>query len=180
MVRHVRVESITDLFSSELFVLQDLHVHLDDGPEVVTFERLHERRTHSVIMVAVTSARQVSLVREFAAGPATRILKLPTGLVEAGETAEETARRELREELGLDSRRVERLARIRAQPGHSDAFTDVVLMRELFESPAIGDEIEQLDIVAWPLSDFDALVADGRLADARTIAALSIAAMRLR
>ena len=71
------------------------------------------------------------------------------------------------------------MGRLWAEPGHSDAFTDVVLMTQLVTSTASGDEPELVFLRLCPLGSLYELVGTGELCDARTIAALGMTAHRL-
>ena len=162
---------MNDLYSSKLFSLQAIEVEFENGA-VRTFERLVEHRRHYVLMVAVTGAHEVLLVWEFSPGLGRHVLRLPSGRVDDGETPTDAARRELCEELGLDSGSQRIVHRFHNAPGHSDGFTDVVLLTDLRPSRLAGDEPEQLEQIAWPLGDLESLLEESAATDVRTIAAL--------
>ena len=166
-----RVTRIEEIASSRLFILQEIDVEFRNGT-TQTFERWRERRPHSVLMVAVNEAYEVLLVWEFVAGLGRRVLRLPSGRVDKGESPASAARRELREEVGFDSGCHRIIRRFHNEPGHSDAFTDVVLLTDLRPEPLIGDEPEPLQHVAWPLREIHVLIERSTITDARTIAAL--------
>ena len=126
-------------------------------------------------MVAVNEALEVLLVWEFAAGLGRWVLMLPTGRVGEGESPDSAERRKLREELGFDSGRQRVIHRFHNEPGHSDAFTDVVLLTDLHPGSLLGDEPEPLQHVAWPLRGIHALIERSAVADARTVSALLLA-----
>ena len=174
-----RITRIDELALSRLFSLQQIDVQFGNG-SIRTFERWKERWPHSVIMVAVTEAQEVLLVSEFVAGLGRRVLRLPSGRVEDGESPASAARRELCEEVGFDSGRHRIIHRFYNEPGHSDAFTDVALLTDLRPGHLTGDEPEALTQVAWPLQEIRALIEQSVVSDVRTIAALFLAEVVLR
>lgn len=88
---------------SQLFEVEALKLQFSNGVER-TYERLANRGHGAVMMVAINENNELLLVREYACGPHDHVLTLPKGKIDAGETPEEAAHRELQEEIGYGSR----------------------------------------------------------------------------
>jgi 8-oxo-dGTP pyrophosphatase MutT (NUDIX family) len=148
----------------------------DDGEEV---EREIVEHPGSVAIVAHDRDR-VYLVRqprEPVDDPA--LLELPAGkLDEEGESPLDTARRELAEEIGKGARDWEPLTRVFLSPGFSNEECHLFLATELYDEAAQADENERIEIVAAPLAELDALLADCR--DAKTVIGLLLLREHLR
>ncbi len=94
--------------------------------------------------------------------------------------AEELARGELAEETGLRAGRMERLGRMFFAYGISDQRFDVWLATELTEGEQALEETEQgLKVGRFAITDVEAMIRDGAIADAATIASLSLARLRV-
>jgi 8-oxo-dGTP pyrophosphatase MutT (NUDIX family) len=87
----------------------------------------------------------------------------------------EVAAIELREETGLVAGRLEVLGYLFAAYGTSSQGYHVVLATDLVRGPA-ALEPEEADLVsAWfPIADVEAMIADGRMRDAHSLAALAL------
>lgn len=104
-----------------------------------------------------------------------RVLILPGGTVGSDEALAETANRELQEEVGYRADQLTYLGELRPWSKYLSLRTHVYLGRELQESKLAGDEIYPVEVRRVSLLEVDDLVADGRLQDARAIAALYLA-----
>ncbi len=73
------------------------------NPEVRTLKDLQKKEADSVVLILHDeSGGKLLLNREFRLAPGEWVYNFPAGLIEQGETLEESARRELKEETGLN------------------------------------------------------------------------------
>ena len=76
--------------------------------DIRTLEALQNKRPDSVVMILTDEAGERILVsREYRMAMAQWIYNFPAGLIDPGETPEESAKRELREETGLELIRID-------------------------------------------------------------------------
>jgi 8-oxo-dGTP pyrophosphatase MutT (NUDIX family) len=102
-------------------------------------------------MVAVTGAGDVILSREYKHGAGDVAYTLPAGFIEEGEAPAAAARRELQEETGYESDRLEGLGSYLVFPSFSGARGYLFLAREVRRGAAPNpDEFEEIDVVAVP------------------------------
>ncbi len=85
----------------------------------------------AVAVAAVNAQGWAALVRVERPMTGGTLLEAPAGLVDAGEAPEQTARRELREECGLEAARWERLGGGYSSPGFCDERISLFLATEL-------------------------------------------------
>jgi ADP-ribose pyrophosphatase len=151
-------------------------------PDGNPFERDIVRHPGAVAVVAVTGDDAVVLVHQYRPALDRWLLEIPAGTRDvAGEPSEETARRELAEEVGRTADRLALLTRTAITPGFCDEITDIYLATGL--SPVATDrhgaEERFMQVVEVPLDRFDAMVDDGSVVDASTILGVGLARRRL-
>lgn len=136
------------------------------------YERLHGRGYGAVAVVPMLDADTVLLVREYAAGVHRYELGLVKGRIDAGETPEQAANRELMEEAGYGARDVRVLRTLTLAPTYMSHQTHVVLARDLYPQRLPGDEPEALEVVPWKLAELGQLILREEFSEGRSIAAL--------
>jgi rSAM/selenodomain-associated transferase 1 len=129
-------------------------------------------------VLPLVAADRVLLVRQFRYVARRHTWEIPTGGVHAGESLEQAARRELREEAGLDARRLEHLSTTHTSKSILDEEAHLYLAEELFESPAEADHTEQIQREVVPISRALAMVDSCEIVDAMSVIALLTAAQR--
>jgi ADP-ribose pyrophosphatase len=115
---------------------------------------------------------RVVLIRQFRHAADGFIWEIPAGRLDAGESPEACAGRELEEETGMRARRLERLITIHTTPGFTDERIHLFLAEEL--EPGAQDretdEFMELHTLRW--SEVLRLVESGEVVDAKTLVSL--------
>jgi ADP-ribose pyrophosphatase len=124
-----------------------------------------------VTIVAFDPEGKLLLVSQYRHPAGRELLELPAGTLDPGETPEQCAERELQEETGYRPARLERLGGLYLAPGYCSEYQHIFLASALSASRLEGDE-EEIDLVRLPLSEALAMVASGRIEDAKTAGAL--------
>ena len=138
-----------------------------DGGEV---EREVVEHPGSVGIVAYDE-RFVHLVRQpREAVEHDRLLEIPAGKIDPGESALECGRRELAEEVGLAAERWTELHTIYSSPGYVDETIPIFAATRLSEVEANPDAEEQIEIMRLPVAEIDSALPG--IADAKTLVGL--------
>ena len=170
-LRETLIESET-VFDGVLLSVRRDRVRLPDGREGV-----REWIDHSgaVLIVAQCGDGRIVLIRQFRYPVGRFLLELPAGRIEPGEAPEACARRELLEETGYEAKRWQRLGAIDSCVGYSNERIEVFLASDLQALGAEPDSEEFLEIILLTYGQAEDSVRDGRITDAKTIAALFLA-----
>jgi len=151
------------------------------GPDGSTFERDVVHHPGAVSVVPIIDDHVV-LIRQYRAALDDLLLEIPAGKRDIdGEPPEQTAHRELVEEVGLRAGGLVRLAEFYNSPGFSDEHSYVFLAVDLepVAASAQGIEEEHMTIEQVPLDDILGLIATGEMRDAKTIIGLTLALRHL-
>jgi ADP-ribose pyrophosphatase len=98
------------------------------------------------------------------------IFEAPAGTIDEGEEPHETAYRELIEETGMKAATFVSKGWIYPSPGYTDERIWLYLAEGLSPCADYGmDDDEVIEVVRVPIMDVKAMIADGRIVDAKTI-----------
>lgn len=114
----------------------------------------------------------VTLVRQGRPAVAATLLELPAGRLDSAEDPETCGRRELLEETGLVAGKFHPLGFIHSSPGVFDEVIHLFAATNLTQMTPLPEDDEQIEPVRLPLTEARAMARDGRISDAKTIAAL--------
>jgi ADP-ribose diphosphatase len=156
---------------SRLFAIEQIDLTFSNGVER-EYERMAGSGRGAVMIVPMLTSDTMLLVREYCAGTHTYELGFPKGLIDPGESAQEAANRELKEEIGYGADKLLFVDKVAMAPAFFDATMEIFVAQNLFEQRLPGDEPEELEVVPWKLSDYKQLLAQKDFNEARSIAAL--------
>ncbi len=114
----------------------------------------------------------VLLLRQYRYATGGPLWEVPAGRLEHGEAPESCARRELREEAGVEPGRLERLTTIWTTPGFTDEAIHLFWATDLKPVAHAREPDEFIEVVTQPLSDVLRRIRDGEIRDAKTVAAI--------
>jgi ADP-ribose pyrophosphatase len=124
----------------------------------------------AVAVIALTDDNKLVVVEQYRKALERSIIEIPAGKLEPGEEPAITARRELAEETGLDCEELTYLQTFATSPGFADEVIHLYVARRLrpVKEAAQLDEDEFVELMNVSLDEAEAMVADGRIYDAKT------------
>ena len=155
---------------SQLFFQDDYYSIYTSGRNIDYIQMRNE-----VLIVPLMDRQEVILTIEPSIAFGEPTLILPGGVTEPNEAHEQTALRELQEEIGFTAARLDFLGEIRPFSKYFALQSFIYLARELTPSKLEGDEDYPILMERVLLKDFEQLIAEKRLLDGHIIAALYMA-----
>ncbi|WP_319202064.1 NUDIX hydrolase [uncultured Ilyobacter sp.] len=122
----------------------------------------------AVGILALTDDNKVILVKQYRPAVQDFVLEIPAGLIEPGESPEETAYRELEEEAGYRAKSMEKIYEYYSSPGISKSKTHIFLAKSLVKTKQSLDEDEFLEIIEASFEELQ----DLNLVDGKSILAM--------
>ncbi len=166
-----KIKNTKLIAQTRIFGVEEMELEFSNGVYRI-YERLKAGKHGAVMIVALLDSETMLLIKEYAAGVERYELAFPKGLIDAGETSEQAANRELQEEVGYAAEQLHVLRKVSLAPGYLGHQMDIVVAEGLFPSKLEGDEPEPIEVVEWKISDMDSLLDIEEFSEARSIAAL--------
>ncbi|MGB9885897.1 MAG: NUDIX hydrolase [Moorellales bacterium] len=157
------------IFSGRVIGLRVDRVALPSGGE--SLREIVEHRG-AVVIAAVNERQEVMLVRQYRKAVEEVLWELPAGTLEPDEEPLACARRELKEETGLEAREWQLLVQFYSSPGFCTERLYLFMATGLTEGRQATDTDENLTCHWVPLEQAWAMARRGEIADAKTLVGL--------
>jgi ADP-ribose pyrophosphatase len=138
------------------------------------------RQQGSVAALAVHDDGQVVLVRQYRYPVDEAVWEVPAGRLDAGETPQEGARRELEEEVGLRAAHLEPMSVFYTTPGFCDERMYLFRATGLTRVPPRPEEDERIEALTLSLEAARGMVTRGEVCEGKTLVALLLESERRR
>ncbi|MDI9371188.1 MAG: NUDIX hydrolase [Synergistaceae bacterium] len=158
------------LYTGKILNLRVDDVELPDGRKAIREVVEHEP---AVGILAVGEDGKALLVRQYRYAVGENMLEIPAGIVEKDEPFDETARRELQEEIGFYPGRLRSICSFYNSPGFCTELMELFYATDLRPSKLEEDYDEFISVVPVDKKDIPSLISEGKIRDAKTLAALS-------
>lgn len=126
----------------------------------------------AVMVVPLLDDGRVIVERQYRYPLQQVILEFPAGKLDAGETGQRCAIRELAEETGYRARQWARAGLLHPTVAYSTEFIEIWFARDLYLGPRNLDAGEFIDVLAMDPAALDAAACQGDLTDAKSLIAL--------
>ena len=110
-------------------------------------------RHQSAVAIVTIHEGSVVLVRVTREAARKKLLEIPAGKIDAGESPLDAAKRELEEEVGLQGGRWRELGSYYSSPGFTDERMYLFVAEDLEQGEQDLDPGEDIEIVRWPVDD---------------------------
>jgi ADP-ribose pyrophosphatase len=126
----------------------------------------------AVVVVPVDAKNNVLLVSQYRTPLRKKLLEVPAGGIDVGETPEKAVIREMQEETGYKPGKIKRLGGFYSTPGFSNEYLHLYLATDLAPSRLEAEDTAGIEVVRVPITKVLALVRSGKIEDAKSIAGL--------
>ncbi len=158
--------STKEIFKGKMINLELLTVELPDGNRAT---REIVRHPGAAVIIPLTEENEILMVRQFRKTIDKCLLELPAGKLDPGETPEQCAARELKEETGCSAADLKYLMSIHTSPGFSNEVLHLFVATGLTEGDQKTDADEFVSTEKISIKKLLDMVYSGEITDAKTI-----------
>lgn len=168
------IVSTETVYKGKVFDIEVAHIREGEN------EYAREIVTHhgSCVIVPVFADNRVALVRQYRHPAGKYLLEIPAGTLNENEAPETGAAREVEEEIGVSAGKIEKLCEFYVSPGFLSEKMHVFLATDFTESVQNLDEDEFLSVEKYGFEQLYAMIKNGEIEDAKTIAGVILAGVR--
>ena len=171
------VNSGNTIHKGRVFQLVRENVTLENG---VTADIDYIQHPGATAIVALKDHEHLMMLKQYRHALKDYIWEIPAGTLDAGETIENCAQRELAEETGYSAARWHRLGEITPVPGYSNERIHIYLAMDLKPAEHNLDEDEMITVHKMQFDTVVEMIKKGEIQDGKTIASLFLASIWLK
>ena len=163
-----KTRSKEDIYDGKIIDVKKLTVELPNGKEAHREVVYHK----GAVAVIATDSEYMYFVKQFRISTEEVLLEVPAGKIEIDEHPDDTVKKELKEEIGGESRDIEKLYEFYVSPGFSNELIHLYEANEVSFSDSQLEDDEFLDIVKIPLTELKEKMHNGQFRDGKTLVAV--------
>lgn len=160
------------IYKGNIINVDNLTITLPDGRQAT---RDIVRHPGASVVVPLNEKGEVYMVRQFRKPIDMVTIEIPAGKLDPGEDPLVCAKRELKEETGLEAKEIRHLVSIHSTPGFSDEVLHMYSATGLSEGESCADEDEFISTEKYPVADLIDMILNGKITDAKTIIGVLLA-----
>lgn len=161
----MKLISSEKIAETPIFTVTVDHALDPDGFEI---KRAIVQHKGSAVVMPVDAKKRVLLVRQYRLPARAFMWELPAGKIDEGETALQSAKRELKEETGCRAKKWAKLAEFWPSPGFLAEKMTIYLATDLREGEATPMEDERIEKRWFTAKEIDEQIVIGKIQDGKT------------
>lgn len=164
--------STKHIYNGNIITVESLTVTLPDGKEATRDIVLHPGAS---AVIPLNENGELYMVTQYRKPIEKISLEIPAGKLDKNENPAVCARRELKEETGLEAGNIKHLVSMHSTPGFCNEVLHLYVATDLKEGEACADEDEFISSQKFPISDLLDRVLHHEITDAKTIVGILLA-----
>jgi ADP-ribose pyrophosphatase len=168
MKQYEKTIKTQEIYQGRIVSLRVDDVELPDG----SFSKREIVTHRGAVAVLAVIKGEMYFVKQYRIANERLMTEIPAGLLEPGETPEEAAVRECREEIGYRPNNLFRLGEFIPTPGYCSEKITLFCATEFSWDPLDEDDDEFISLLRIPVATARALFINGKFTDGKTVAAL--------
>ena len=160
------------IYEGNIIKVESLTVSLPDGKEASRDIVLHPGAS---VIIPISENGEIYMVTQYRKPIEKVSLEIPAGKLDKGEDPEVCAKRELKEETGLEAGTIKHLISIHSTPGFCNEVLHLYVAMDLKEGDSCADEDEFISCEKIPANKLLDMVLNHEITDAKTIIGILMA-----